>query len=375
MSHSLHAPARNLFDLFYFKTLFCICIVLASFLAVSCDGGVLPDPRFGREGDYSPPSILEYGRKDDGIVFIDFDEDAREVDSGLWLTGDLRISAESWEGRRLEVEVGGDERPDTCYILEGVVEDAAGNHMAFRIPFWGRNAAPCDLRISEALTQGSSTHPDFVEFKVLTGGSLGGVCLSDGSPLANTWRFVFPSVDVVAGEYVVLFMKEPDAATLSALPPGTRRWTHPDLPGLSGSNGSLCLRASPDGRVMDCLLYSDRSSSTDDGYGGFGSKALYQAATELGRAGAWDFKGESAPEACANSAGATSTRSIGRKPGSADTDTAADWMVCASKGASPGRPNSEAALAPAAAKKRKKRVRRWPLMRQSMKKPPEGAAP
>jgi hypothetical protein len=116
--------------------------------------------------------------------------------------------------------------------------------------------------------------------------------------------------------------------------------------GLSGSNGVLTLYASSTGLLLDAVFYTNRTSESDQDYGGFGSEALRTAVKEIVAAGGWKTAGaDPVPEDGVPSAGGTSTRSLGRSSRSDDADLASDWHLVPTKGVTFGSPNSDEAYA------------------------------
>jgi hypothetical protein len=94
------------------------------------------------------------------------------------------------------------------------------------------------------------------------------------------------------------------------------------------------------------VLYSNRTSSSDEDYGGFGSSRMLARARELAAEGGWKTAaGSVAPEDGVNPEGSTATRSLCRSSGSADTDSAADWHIAPTRGSTFGAENSDESYA------------------------------
>jgi hypothetical protein len=115
---------------------------------------------------------------------------------------------------------------------------------------------------------------------------------------------------------------------------------------LSGTNGALSLCASPNGGMIDAVLYSIRTVESDTKYGGFGSAALRDRVAAVVDAGAWNASAPPRPEDCARSTGTTSTRTICRSSSSADSDSGSDWHVVPTKGSTLGSTNSDEVYSP-----------------------------
>jgi hypothetical protein len=104
----------------------------------------------------------------------------------------------------------------------------------------------------------------------------------------------------------------------------------------------------PGGPIIDGLLYSNRTSDSDDRYRGFGTSDVLARAEELARDGGWRFAGALvAPEDGISPEGSTATRSLCRSSTSADTDGRGDWHIVPTRGSTFGVDNSDEAYAPA----------------------------
>ncbi len=264
-------------------------------------------------------------------------------------------------GARLILSVSDNFEPGVFYAVSGIVYDAHGNATSFTLPFWGFNPEPADVLINEALTEGSEKHPDALELFVRTGGNLAGLALFIGSCNDFDARYVFPSCKVSTGEYLVLHLKPEGLATeldelgvkdssggLDASSSGRDFWYRNTLgASLPGKNGVVLLYRSPNGDCMDALVYSERTSESDQKYGGFGTAKLQGRVAAAVAAGAWKTNQPLAtPEDAARSPGATSTRTLCRSSGSVDSDTGSDWHIAPSKGSSLGAVNGDEAYEP-----------------------------
>jgi len=244
-------------------------------------------------------------------------------------------------------------------VLEAEAADARGNTASFLADFYGFNSRIPRLLINEFTPRGSGTHPDLLELKVLAGGDMGGVVLYQGTPGSFDNRFVFPSFAVAEGDFVVVHFKpmgeagetdetmdKTSAKGLDASDNAYDFWV-PDGAGLSGNNGVLSVYERPGGKLMDGVLYSNRTATSDERYRGFGSEAALARAEELVRDGGWSAAGSRVtPEDAVSPEGSTGTRSICRSSGSDDTDTAADWHIVPTRKASFGKENSDERYTP-----------------------------
>jgi len=325
-------------------------------LLVSC--GPVPDPRAGQEVDLHPPVIESVCSTSPGELSIGFDEEASLVPEKIRITPALAISEVTGPARQIIVRVD-EQSPGREYTLEGEARDASGNTAAFLATFYGFNSNVPRLVINEFVTQGTTDHPDMLEIKLLSGGDMGGVVLYQGTPGSFDDRLVFPSFAVKEGEFIVVHFKpsgdgsevnETGDKTASggtdACPTGFDFWVAGGR-GLAGNNGVLSVYQRPGGDLIDGVLYSNRTSTSDEKYLGFGSAAMQARAEELVREGGWSAAGgRASPEDSVNPTGSTSTRSLCRSSRSSDTNSSADWHIVPTKKATWGQDNSDEVYVP-----------------------------
>ncbi|HEQ71701.1 MAG TPA: hypothetical protein ENN69_04355 [Spirochaetia bacterium] len=239
------------------------------------------------------------------------------------------------------------------YRCRLTVRDQAGNSTWLVTSVYGYNPRVPGVLLNEFITQGSSTHPDLVELKVLTRGNLGGLTFYHGTPDRFRYRFTFPALEVAAGDFILLHLKpeglpteinetaEKDASGgLDSSPVAYDFWV-PDGDGLSGNNGVIVLTVQPGGKVLDAVLYSTRTSESDEQYRGFGSYDLLLQAETLAAQGAWQIELELVrPEDAVNPDDSTATRSICRMPDAPDTNTKDDFHIVPTRGSTFGTQNS-----------------------------------
>jgi len=333
--------------------------VAACTLEMSC----VPEPVAAvfAAGDMRPPAVAGWGPAGGAEVVISFDEEIMAAVPGFASTpGPGIVSARVGEDcRSVVVTLDGEQTPGAAYAVSGMVSDAAGNLSSFVLPYWGFNPDPPELVINELVTEGSSTHPDLVEFFVVEGGECAGLAFFVGTPEDFDIRYLFPPLSVQAGDLLVLHLKpqsiegeidevDDKAASggIDAVPGAWDLWYRGGDGALSGKNGVVSLCATPRGGFMDAVPYSERTVDSDSGYGGFGTAALRDRVASVVSAGAWSASDPPRPEDCARSTGTTSTRSVCRSPASADTDARADWHVAPTKGATPGAVNGEEVYVP-----------------------------
>ncbi len=325
--------------------------------------GCVPEPvaALFAAGDLRPPAVASWGPGGATVVVVAFDEDIAEALPGFAASPGPAVASVGLgdDGRSVEVTLDGDQTPGVAYAVSGIVADQAGNLCSFVLPFWGYNPNPPTLLFNELLTEGTSTHPDAVEFFTAAGGDCAGLAFFVGCPTLFDVRYVFPPLDVAEGEYVILHLKpqgletELDETTDKAASGGLDSaagawdlWYRGGDGALSGKNGALSIFTSPYGAWVDAVIYSERTAESDANYGGFGSAALRDRVAALVDAGAWLASDPPRPEDCARSTGTTSTRTICRSSSSADTGTGPDWHVVPTKGSALGAANLDDVYVP-----------------------------
>jgi len=327
----------------------------ALLVPVSC--GPVPDTR-SPDVDLKPPQVQSVQASSPAEISIQFDEEAALSDGKTRITPPLAVQQVTAAGSRVVVQAEA-QAPGRRYDLEAEARDTHGNTASFDAEFYGYNARTPALLINELTPRGSGSHPDAVELKCLAAGNIGGVVLYLGCPEDNDGRFVFPPLEVAAGAFIVLHLKpsgdpaevdetsRPDqSGGFDALPTAWDFWMK-DSPGLPGNNGVLSVYDRPGGSVRDAVVWSNRTSQSDEQYGGFGSEQMRCRVEELVRLGAWKAAGQRvSPEDAVNPEGSTATRSLCRAADGRDTNSAADWHIVPTRKASLGTENSDDVYAP-----------------------------
>lgn len=228
--------------------------------------------------------------------------------------------------------------------LSATVADGKGDTLSFSVPFTGYNDHPAKLRINEIridYTGAKEKTPpkvEFVEFVVVAAGNLGGVEVYNAANTASP-SYEFPPVEVSAGDFIVYHLRsleeglvnETGAIDVSggtdAKPTARDFWdTYTRKP--FKDDNVILVRERKAGPIMDALLYV--ATKTTD----WPSDAVKAAAELAFSSGAW--KPGSGVADAAGTDSVSTTRTLGRDALSVDTDTAADWAVCAKSKCSPG---------------------------------------
>ena len=308
--------------------------------------------------DLLPPQLQSVQALGPGEIAISFDEDAGLRAEKTRITPALAVADVTGPSKNVVLR-GEQQAPGRLYSLEAEARDANGNSASFVAQFYGYNDRVPRLLINEFTPRGSGNHPDLVEVKALSAGNMGGVVLFLGSPESYDARIVFPPFEVTAGSFIVVHLKPSGDAGevdetidktaskgLDASDTAFDFWLR-DGRGLGGNNGVLSLCDRPGGTCLDGVLYSNRTSQSDEQYGGFGSEEMRARAGELVRCQGWKPAGPRVtPEDGVSPEGSTGTRSICRSSASIDNDGPQDWHIVPTRAATFGAENSGEVYAP-----------------------------
>ncbi len=248
--------------------------------------------------------------------------------------------------------------PGQKYFIKTTLEDRYHNSVDILAVFYGFNPQLPTVKINEFTTRGTGNHPDVVELKVKKEGNMAGMTLYQGTESNWKDRIIFPNFHVLADDFILIHFKpqgvpeeideteQRDASGgLDACDTAFDFWIR-DGTGISGNNGVLSLCERPGGPIVDAVLYSNRTTESDQRYMGFGTRATMERAIELHENGGWIASGEFIrPEDGTNPDGSTGTRSICRSNGE-DTDSREDWYIVPTRHASFGEENSEEVYMP-----------------------------
>lgn len=337
------------------SALFRAAAIAAAAAAAGCTP--LEDTVYFADQDFTPPTMRSLAATGPTTIVARFTEEATAEEA--FASAALGAVETSSEGRKVRFETEHPGEIGEAYTLEAVVADSAGNTMSFVETVYGYNPAVPEILINEVTTQGSATHPDMVELRLLTAGNLGGLTLYGGAPHEHDGALTFPSVELPAESYVVVHFKpegipeetnettDPAASGgLDATDTGWDFWVEGGS-GLGGNNGAVSLYEQPGEMLIDALIYSNRTSDSDERYRGFGIKKALTMVDRVVEDGGWQPQGQAvAPEDAVNPEDSTATRSICRGSDGADTDTAADWHITPTSGYTFGAPNTDEQYVP-----------------------------
>jgi hypothetical protein len=309
------------------------------------------------QGDWVPPMLTRVTARTPRVVALEFDKPVRLLEATI--DPAVAIQETRWHNDALELRGATDFLASVEYWIDARVEDESGNISSVLVSVYGLNENLPEIRINEFVCEGSGSHPDWVELKVLSAGNVAGLCLYEGGPGIWDSRKVLPALELSAGDYVVVHFKpevipeEVDETTDPAESGGLD--THPEAwdfwvrggDGIPNTTGALTLTAFPGGPVLDAVLYTTKRYDPDDDKRGFGLKSQLEIFEDVVAAGGWQIAGDFViPEDGLDPEDSTATRSIAREPAGIDTDTAADWHITPTSGATPGSENTTEVYVP-----------------------------
>ncbi len=332
----------------YIKSLIFILMCIESIL--SC--GPIPDIREIQEIDLRPPVLNSIISTDYNKIAINLDEIAYITENNVSIYPELEIINIRTVSNTIFI-LTETHIPGAKYTVNSTISDENNNSVNILAVFYGYNPDIPVIQINEFTTRGSKSHPDMVELKVLTDGNMGGIVIYQGTPGNNKDMLVFPAFSVKADDFIIVHFKpenipeeinETEEKNISGGLDNSVNaydfWVK-DGTGLSGNNGVISVFERPGGLIIDGVLYSNRTSNSDEIYLGFGTRAAMEQALELSENNGWISKNETiCPEDAVNPEGSTSTRSICRNK-LQDSDSKIDWYIVPTRGYSFGRENSD----------------------------------
>ncbi len=317
-----------------------------------------PIPYYGNDDnppDLTPPKLEAIRPVSPNKLLLIFNEEAKVNPQNTQISPLLKISFINQTPEHpnrvtitLEKQI-----PGITYRIKTEATDKHSNSISFIKKFYGYNGNIPTLLINEFTTRGSGKHPDVVEIYVTKGGNMGGVTFYNGTKGNFTNILTFPPFTVKKGDFILIHCKptgnfyeinetqKKNASRGYDASESAYDFWLPAGKGLSGNNGTLTIYTSPYGKPMDGITYSNRTSTSDSRYRGFGRAETLQRADELATSNMWKISGDKiVPEDAINPDGSTGTRSICRANPPTDTDSKNDWHIVPTRGASFGKGNT-----------------------------------
>jgi hypothetical protein len=330
-----------------FKTIIIIVLIISS-----C--GPLEDYRQFTDRDIQAPIFIRMGTLDPTTLELQFSEEISKDTDYLFLEPEIEISKILIDKDKMKIQFANILEPGAIFKIELTVCDLSGNSLTVISSFYGYNSNLPEIVINEFSCQGSSANPDKVELRVLTDGNTAGLCIYEGVDTKWEHRKILPAIDVMEDDYIIIHFKPTglaeeideinstaDSGGLNVHPGAWDLWVEGGS-GLSGNNGAISLFTNPGGVLLDGVLYSNRTSVSDENYRGFGSMSMMNKADRLFELGGWMSEEEIiCPEDAINPEDSTATRSMCRNSNFIDTNYSTDWHIVPTSTASFGEINSD----------------------------------
>ena len=296
-----------------------------------------------------PPVFLDSQSISSKEMLFEFSQDVRVVSLHFDPAREIESIVEGSEVKVVFAKALEEGIKITADIL---VEDSSLNTLNVIVPFRARNDRMPQIVFNELRTEYSKPKVEFAEFLTLSPGNLGAMRLFIAGQSLTVPVYEFPSVEVKAGEYIVLHLRTieedcvDETGTNLALSGGTEAqddardlW----LPGakkLIRKTDALWLMDQDD-KIIDAVLLSENPGAKWE------NDKMTDAANFLGRKNAWlpssgngDAGWIPSPSDAVISAGTTNTRTICRDEDLKPEHRAKNWYITDTSSATPGKPNS-----------------------------------
>ncbi len=307
--------------------------------------------------DFDPPQYLAHAFSNSKTLEITYSEDI-QLTSKIFFSPEQQFEPRVYD-QTVELLFSTQPRPAIKHTMSIEVTDHRGNRNRLHISFYGINADIPELLITEFSSEGSSSNPDRIELFVLRAGNTLGLAVYTAHPKENEPIFIFPEIQVMAGDFIIIHTKPSGAAaeqteTTDKTSSGGRN-AHPaawdawvsDAPGLSNTSGAIIITDRPDGRIIDVVVYTVKVFDESHRYRGYGRSSDLALLEYLVTEGQWiTDQSIIGPDTAVYSEPSTATRSINRRiEGSAstsysDTNTKTDWYIVPNRGSTFGEPNN-----------------------------------
>ncbi|MDR1655380.1 MAG: hypothetical protein LBR96_05210 [Treponema sp.] len=253
------------------------------------------------------------------------------------------------EGKVLQVMLAEAAPPGDKFTADLLVEDEWGNTLNVLIPFRARNDRIPSFLITEIRTEYSKPKAEFIELHTLSEGDMGAVRLIIAGYTKRPLVYEFSRMEVAEGEYILIHLRKIEAASLDELGPDLE-----ESPGTDAIAGARDLWIPGTEKLIhktDAVYFLDQDDKVIDGImlsenpdAWWSKEHFVEAAEFLHKQGAWKSASGKIPgpqdAVISYNLKTAMTRSLSRIETEADTNTAADWYICATGAATPGLPNN-----------------------------------
>lgn len=299
---------KKIVILLFVLLLICSC-------SLSDEGSEVFDMTLSR--DTKSPVMLKAESENENIVRLTFSEPVIPYNNSFC---DYYLES---QGCDIILYFKGKFKAGKSYEIKGRVADLSGNTSFVEVTVWGCNEKLASVVINEFTTKGNTNNPDRTELLVTESGNLNGMCIYDGIDSDYRTKVMLGDIDVVSGQYVVIWWTDSLPLVLDKDSINICAFTDK---GLSENNGIITLTSSPGdaAKVLDCVVYSNQESSD---YEGYGTKEVYQRVLKAKEKGYFTSKP-------INASSSTATRSVSRN------EKTGKWYISVTGGATFGKANT-----------------------------------
>lgn len=326
-----------------------IIILLLSGCAPTSDTGGPP-----YSVDLLPPLLIAARTVNEYSVEFTFDEAVDPVAENLMIVPGLPVESIDSDGSRIRLVFSEAQTVGGLYVLRMAARDSVGNTLGFVYEFSGWNPSIPEILINELNPRGSGNTPDCIEIIAVSSGNLGGLWLTVGTEGDYSESFIFPALEIVAGDYLLMHTRseglpeeidETDSIDISGgllASANARDFWLPGSPGLPGNNGAVTIYNRKGGEIIDAVIWSDRITEPDDEKLGW-TNAGFAFAEDLGVAGGWlSTAGDTpGPSDAVDVSSSTATRSLCRLSVPEDSNSDSDWHTVPTRGQTFGEINTD----------------------------------
>lgn len=324
-----------------------------SVLGVSCK--LTPEGITILTGDYVSPKLIEYSVVDVNLLNLKFSKEVKLEDVCVYdyktselILDEEKILCSSSDNLDINLKFAEKTQCGKDYRLCGNANDGKGNSLAFQLKFTGYNENVPVLFLSEIRTEYTKGKIEFIELYVAKAGNMSGVQLLCANGKTSL-EYVFPSCEVVSGEYLVLHCRKledncideltmnlEECSAISSSATGRDFWMDNQSASI-GKTDVILLKNRKGGKIIDALLFAEseknwKEETEMENY----AKAAYDS-------GIWPNGFSTAEALCSD--GVTVSRTLSRikfpseNLGENYICNKDDWIVTKTSGASPGKAN------------------------------------
>ncbi|MDR1149021.1 MAG: hypothetical protein LBK66_10360 [Spirochaetaceae bacterium] len=315
------------------------------------------------------PVFIAYRAESGTEVKFQFSTPVKIIQAFLDTGDDIEPFTDEYD-RSISLRFTSDHSGGKAFTADLLVEDADGNSLNVLVPFKTRNDRMPKLVINEIrLNNTSGEYAEFIELRTQTDGNLGAMRLFVASTSIDEPIYEFPLAEVAAGEYITLHLRTLDVDKAvdelgdkldlaSAGKDGKDSnneardlWTPVSTKYLH-ENADVIYLLDQDDMILDGLAITNIAKNPD---AWDKNKNFSKTAELLAKQGAWlDANGKAVKTPgvtdTVNTENNTRTRTLCRNEAIPDSNTLADWYICANSSASPGAKNSTTIYAPKSTK-------------------------